>query len=179
MKYIPTYIVTKFLDINFTKLYESGKRIILTDLDNTLVSYFESIPNNDLIKLNSLLREMGFKIYIISNNNHQRVETFIKEFKVDGYLSHAYKPYAFKLNSFLRKNNLNKQDIIFIGDQLLTDIKCANKAKLDSVLVKSLSRSSEKWYTTINRKREKFILRRIKKIDINKYEEIERLINNE
>lgn len=65
------------------------------------------------------------------------------------------KPYSFKLNQFITKNKFVKEEIIFIGDQILTDIACANSAELDSLLVKSLTRSSEKWYTKINRLREK------------------------
>ena len=50
MKYIPTSIVTYFKDIDFVKLYEQGKRIILTDLDNTLISYKEEEPTEALFK---------------------------------------------------------------------------------------------------------------------------------
>ena len=59
---------------------------------------------------------------------------------------------------FLKKENIEITNTILIGDQLLTDIKCANKLGLDSVLVKSISRKSEKWYTRINRLREKRVI---------------------
>ena len=65
---------------------------------------------------------------------------------------------------------------ILIGDQLLTDIKCANKLGLDSVLVKSISRKSEKWYTRINRLREKRVINNIAKVDKEKAIAIAKII---
>ena len=49
LKYIPTAIQMYFKEIDFVKLYEQGKRIILTDLDNTLVSYYRISAPKDLI----------------------------------------------------------------------------------------------------------------------------------
>lgn len=175
MKYIPTSIVTYFKDIDFVKLYEEGKRIILTDLDNTLVSYYKPDAPQDLIEFNEYLRSLGFKIYIVSNNQYFRVKRFIKTFKVDGSLSHALKPWVFRVGAFLRYHKIKRDEAIFIGDQILTDIKVANLFHIDSILVRSLVRSSEKWYTKMNRKREAAIMKRILKQDPVKYYQIERL----
>ena len=46
--------------------------------------------------------------------------------------------------------------------QILTDIKVANLFHIDSILVRSLVRSSEKWYTKMNRKREAAIMNKHK-----------------
>ena len=47
------------------------------------------------------------------------------------------------------------------------------KYSIDCVLVKPLKKSNEKWYTKLNRKMEKHVLKRIKKYDENIYKEIE------
>lgn len=47
-----------------------------------------------------------------------------------------------------------------IGDQLLTDIVCANKIGVTNILVKSISRKTERWYTRINRLREEKVLKK-------------------
>ncbi len=36
--------------IDYKKLYDDGIRLILTDLDNTLISYKDSMPNEKLIE---------------------------------------------------------------------------------------------------------------------------------
>ena len=44
-KYIPTKLALSVYDIDYNELYANGKRIILFDLDNTLISYYENKPN--------------------------------------------------------------------------------------------------------------------------------------
>lgn len=179
MKYLPTIVVQQFKNIDFDKLYSENKKIILTDLDNTLIDYFVKEPTEELISLNAHLRAMGFKIYIISNNSKKRVARFVDKFKVDGFLSNALKPWKIKTCNYIKKMGINKEEVIFIGDQLLTDIKFANNIGVPSILVRSVSRKSEKWYTKLNRMREVLVMRKIKKVNIEIYKEIERLNNNE
>ena len=165
LKFIPTYCVSSIYDIDFNKLYENGKRIILTDLDNTLISYKVNKADDKLLDLRKSLKEIGFKIFIISNNNKNRIVEFSKTFFIDGYLEKACKPSPKKMEEFINYNKLNKEEIIYLGDQLVTDIQGANNTGLDSILVSTIDISSQKWYTKINRLREKKIIRKIREID--------------
>ena len=176
MKYIPTATAQTVYDIDFNSLYANGKRVILFDLDNTLASYAEVTPTLSQLKLNDKLRTIGFKIYIASNNKEYRTKTYTEQFKVDDYLVLARKPFTKRISNFLKQNNINKSEMIMIGDQLLTDIACANNLGVDSILVHSISRKTEKWYTKINRKREKMILRKIEKKNPELAAELRRII---
>lgn len=160
-KYIPKFLAHTIYEIDYSKLYAGGKRIILFDLDNTLAPYNDIVPTVKQVELNHALRKIGFQIYILSNNHEDRAKLYTQEFTVDGYLYLAQKPFTGKIKRFLSKHNINSSTSIWIGDQLLTDILCANKLGIDSVLVSSISRDSEKWYTRINRKREERILKKI------------------
>ena len=166
LKYIPTYCVKSVFDLDYNKLYALGKKIILTDLDNTLISYKTSSACEKLQNFNIALRELGFKIYIVSNNNQKRITEFSKTFLIDGYLVKAKKPNPYKINQFIVQNKLNKNEIIYMGDQLVTDIAGANNADLDCVLVSTIDQSSQKWYTKINRLRERRIIKKISKFDL-------------
>ena len=95
---------------------------------------------------------------------------------VDDYLILARKPFTRRTKKFLLKNNINKEEVVWIGDQLLTDVSCANKLDIDCVLVKSISRKSEKWYTKINRLREKRVLNKIAKKDLQLANSIKKII---
>ena len=64
LKYIPTKIALSVFDINYNELYANGKRIILFDLDNTLISYYEDEPNDKLIELGNMLLSIGFKVFV-------------------------------------------------------------------------------------------------------------------
>lgn len=177
LKFIPTYCVSSIYEIDFNKLYENGKRIILTDLDNTLISYKVNRADDKLLQLRKTLKEMGFKIFIVSNNNSKRILEFSKTFIINGYLEKACKPSSKKMELFIKDNNLNKKEIIYLGDQLVTDIQGANNTGLDSILVSTIDVSSQKWYTKINRLREKRIIKNIRKIDGFLANQIENTVN--
>jgi HAD superfamily phosphatase (TIGR01668 family) len=70
----PKRFIHSIFKIDFEKLYKEGFRGIIFDLDNTIVPWNES--NIDTKTLNFLenLKEIGYKIIIISNNlSHRRV----------------------------------------------------------------------------------------------------------
>ena len=169
-------LAKKKSDIDFDTLYAKGKKVILFDLDNTIASYEDVKPNSKQLMLNEKLTKMGYKIYIISNNRIKRVKEFVEMFKVNDYLTLARKPFTKRVCAFIKRNNLNKDEIVMIGDQLLTDIVCANKIGVTNILVKSISRKTERWYTRINRLREERILRKIERIDPKKALEIRNII---
>ena len=163
MKYTPNAVVKTFDDLDFIKLYESGYRIIISDLDNTIAPYTMECPTIELIERVKKIKNIGFKIYLVSNNNKNRLEIFSKGFEIDGFLEKAKKPNIKKLNNFLSELNINKEEIIGLGDQLVTDILAFNKLGVYSVLVKTIDTKTQKWYTKINRIRERNIIKKIKK----------------
>ena len=171
-RYIPTYVYLSIYDIDFNKLYASGKRIIISDLDNTLLPYHYEKATDDLIKWKEELTKMGFKFYIITNNNDKRIKRLLPSFNIDGYLVKAKKPSPKRFLNYLDELNIKKEETVFLGDQLVTDILCANKAGIDSILVKTIDYKCQKWYTKINRLREIFILKKMLKIDKDKAEAI-------
>lgn len=176
-KYMPTNVALSVFDVDYDTLYANGKRIILFDLDNTLISYYETLPTNELIELGHKLLEKGFKTYVLTNNYLSRIEPFINQFPHTeaGFL--MKKPFAFKIKKYLKEHQITDySSIIMIGDQLVTDIRCANSLGVDSILVKSISRKSEKWYTVINRKREKRIVKNIAKKDAEYAKKISEII---
>ncbi len=164
LKYIPTKIALSVFDINYNELYASGKRIILFDLDNTLISYYEDEPNEKLIDFGNMLLSIGFKVYVLSNNKGNRIMKFMSEFPATGAGYSMKKPFKSKIMKFLDWNGIRDyKEVVMIGDQLVTDILCANNVGVDSILVKSISRESEKFYTVINRLREPLIIKRFAK----------------
>lgn len=175
LMYTPKNVVNKFNDLDFSKLYEKGFRIIISDLDNTLAPYTMETPNDELKEKIKQIKEIGFKIYLISNNKKERIEHFQKCLSVDGYLASAKKPHPKRLKNYLKELNLESELIIALGDQLVTDILGFNRLNLYSVLVKTIDKKTQKWYTKINRLREKQILKKIKKQNMEIYRKIEQI----
>lgn len=170
--YIPNKIYKSIYDIDYYSLKNMNKDILLFDVDNTLMSYLENNPSDKLIDLFNKLNDLGFKTLLISNNNKTRVGNIKKVLNCFDAFYKLNKPCVYKLNKLIKQKEFDLNNIVLIGDQMLTDIYCGNKIGVFSILVKSIDRSSEHWYTTINRKREKRIINKIKDIDNNIYQQI-------
>lgn len=172
-KFIPYDCYKTVFDINYNKLYESGKRIILIDIDNTLISYDEYLPTDELIDLFKEIKEIGFKIIFISNNRHLRISRFANIIGVS-YVHNAWKPFKKGYKRALKIGmEKDPKKYISIGDQLMTDVLGSNRMGIDAILVKALKKKSEKWYTKINRKVENRILKKIRKHHPDVYQKIE------
>lgn len=167
-KFIPYDCKKTVYDIDYQQLYDEGRRVILLDIDNTLVPHDVKLPDEKLkILINSIL-EIGFKIIFISNNHKKRVKLFADAFNLP-FVNSAKKPFkggykkAIKLSG---ETNLKK--IISIGDQVMTDVYGCNRIGIDVILVDTLKLINERWYTKLNRKIEARLIKRLKK---NHYED--------
>ncbi len=172
-KFIPNQFQNTFFDIDFESLYKQGKKLILTDLDNTLISYDETTPTKELDDLFETLKKIGFEIIIVSNNIQPRVDVFVEGLDIKGY-ANMRKPLIFKFKRVIKQTlrDYKKDEIVIIGDQLMTDIYGANRLKAYSILVNPIKKKTEKWYTKINRKMETSKLNQIKKKYNDTYQEL-------
>ncbi len=141
--------------IDFEKLYSLGFRGIIFDIDNTLVFQDED-ATKEVEELFSFLHSLGFKTVILSNNGEERVRRFLKN--IDSpFVCKAYKPFKRGYSKALSIMNVKKENAVFIGDQLFTDIFGANRSKIKSILVRPVSKDGAK--LLLRRKFEEPILR--------------------
>ncbi len=162
MNIFPDIYAESVFKINYKKLYEKGIRNIIFDVDNTLISYDESEPNKRLIKLFSYIEKLGFTIFLVSNNTHQRISYFSKnlDFHV---VANSNKPLPFKVRRSLKGHTINRCNTVIIGDQLMTDVLVSKFLKIRSILVSPIS-LKDMWYTKPSRKIENFLLQFDKRI---------------
>jgi hypothetical protein len=146
-------------DIDLVKLYDLGKRLILTDLDNTLVGYDILLPTSEIIAFKEKCEEVGLKLVIISNNKEKRVQLFSEKLGVD-YVFSAMKP----LKRGYRKiaSDYTPNEIVIIGDQILTDIFGGNRMGYYTILVDVINYNNEQFKTKLNRFFERIILKKLK-----------------
>jgi len=152
-------------DIDFKNLWEKGIRIIMLDLDNTLIPYDEHEPTNSIHQLFEKMKEIGFDIYIISNNQKGRVKKFAKQVQVR-YVYSARKPYKLGFRRAIRyANHPDPNTVCLIGDQFMTDVLGGKRMDFHVIVVDTLKRKGEKWFTKISKYLEKRILDRLKRTD--------------
>lgn len=171
-KFIPNEFHKTFFDIDFNSLYKSGYRLILTDLDNTLISYDESKPTSKLKEKFEELINLGFEVIVISNNVTERINTFLKETTLKGF-ANARKPLLIGMRRAFNASSIDDvTKTIIIGDQLMTDIWAANRFGSYSILVNPLKKKTEKFYTKFNRRIEVKMLDKIKNKYPNRYKKL-------
>ncbi|MDP5273028.1 YqeG family HAD IIIA-type phosphatase [Chengkuizengella axinellae] len=161
-KFLPYLHVNSIYEIDIDALKKAGVKGIITDLDNTLVGAKEALATPELIEWLKQLEQAGFKVVIVSNNNHARVSTFAKPLNLP-YLPNARKPANLAFKKALQMTKLKPSEIVVIGDQLLTDVFGGNRLGLNTILVKPVSIHEDSFFTRINRRVEKIILSKLKK----------------
>ncbi len=160
-KMTPNEYYNSIFDIDYKNLYSLGIRGLIFDIDNTLAPYDIKYPGDKVITLFDNLKQMGFRLALLSNNNEQRVSAFNERLSVLA-LSKGRKPSKTGAMSLIGLMNTTENTTALIGDQLFTDVACARNCGLHSVLVKPLS-NREEWFVKLKRIPEKLILWRIKK----------------
>ncbi len=135
--------------INYQKLKDKKIKYLLFDIDNTIATNNESIPNDKTIKLFDKLKNDKFHLIILTNAIPSRALRFKRRLKVDTYFL-SCKPLSINYKLIMKKYHLQKEEMAAIGDQLLTDIKGANKLGIMSILVDPIA-SNESIFTKINR----------------------------
>lgn len=163
-KLIPDKYYKTINDIPYTELYDKGFRLILTDLDNTLISYKETDPTPELFDWLKMVTEIGFEVIIVSNSKKYRVEYFADQLNIK-FVKYAQKPLKKGLKRALKiaSRKYDRSEVVEIGDQIMTDVFGSKRCKLYTIIVKAIDRKTEVWTTKINRKLERFFLKRIKK----------------
>ena len=135
------------IDVSF--FVKAGVKTLILDLDNTLDSYRLYHPSPRAYELMDKLHAAGINTVIISNNRGKRVSSYANDLKIP-YIWSARKPFPGKIKKFIKDNNLNKEEVMLVGDQLMTDVTAANKAKIRVVLTEKLVKEDQ-WTTHINR----------------------------
>ena len=127
--------------IDFKKLYKDGYRGILFDIDNTLVPH--GAPADErAIALFKELKQIGFTTCLISNNKEPRVKSFCDKVDSD-YIFKAGTPLPGGYEEGIRKMKTTKENTLFIGDQIFTDVLGANRAGLYTIMVKPIHPKEE------------------------------------
>ena len=162
--FIPDIYQKSIYDIDYKKLKKNGIRCLIFDLNNTVAPINIKKPTKKIKDLFEMLKDMKFKILIISNSPKKRVEPFKDILGVDSaYLS--FKPLPRKYKKVLKIYKYKNEQIACIGDQLFNDILLANKMEFTSILVNPIG-TTEYTLAKISRIMEPFIYSMLSKKEL-------------
>ena len=152
----PYEYLESVFSIDYNKLYNKGYRGIIFDIDNTLVHHGED-STKEIDELFQFIQCIGFKTLLLSNNNEERIKRFLKNIN-SLYICDAKKPSVTNYLKAIKIMNIRREQALFIGDQIFTDICGANRSGIDNILVKYMSYNDET-KIGIRRNLEKIVLK--------------------
>ena len=161
-RFIPQLRVKTVYDINLDELKSKGIKGIITDLDNTLVGAKDPLATPQLAAWLEEVKRQGFKLVIVSNNDHVRVSTFATPLDIS-FVHAARKPSIRPFRKAMGLMMLSPIETAVIGDQLMTDVLGGNRMKMYTILVDPISIQDEGWTTRINRRLERMVTGRLRK----------------
>lgn len=130
----PKSFFQSIYDITPEFLSENGIKAIVSDIDNTLVTYDDPVPTEKLMAWFRGLERAGIKLAFISNNHGERVKLFNKELGYHAF-PNAHKPLIGTMLKAIDTLGEGKEHTAALGDQILTDIVAGNRAGIFTILV--------------------------------------------
>ena len=134
---LPKLMADSVTDLTPQLLQERGIALLMLDFDNTIVPYTTNQPT---VAMADWLREMAaspIEICVVSNSKRDRVKMFCGQYGID-CITHAKKPSSKGIRRCLAKYGLSENCCALAGDQIYTDVLGANRAGVQSILVKAI-----------------------------------------
>ena len=126
-------------EIPLSAMHENGKRLLLLDVDNTLVRWKAEVFDQEVLDWIAEAKALGFQLCLLSNARRLPRLMRISENLDIPFLRDRFKPSRRMYLQALAKFNARPEETVMIGDQLLTDILGANRAGVEAIWVHRIS----------------------------------------
>lgn len=147
--FIPNFYAKSIFDIDVSFFIQNGIKCVLSDLDNTLDAHDELTPSERVVNLKNLLNQHGIELCIVSNNKAKRKSIYPERLGVKAIFS-CFKPFSKKICKFIEELGYSKEEVVLVGDQLITDVLCGKNAKVKVILTDPIVKKDQ-WTTKFNR----------------------------
>lgn len=149
-KLYPNIYLKKVEDITIETLIKNKIKLLILDVDNTLIDYHKKLSDN-VIKWAKEMKGQGIKLYILSNtNNEQKIKKVAQTLQIP-YKHFAMKPLKRGFKHIQKEININPENIAVVGDQIFTDVLGGNRSKMFTILVNPINDKKDFWYTAWKR----------------------------
>lgn len=135
--FMPDLYLDDIYGISPEYLTNLGIKAVLLDIDNTLVTYDDPVPTENVLSWLKSLEDAGIKPAFISNNDRDRVELFNKDL---GYFASwkSGKPSGKYYKAAMKHIGTDVTNSCVIGDQVFTDVWSAKRLGMKAILVKPI-----------------------------------------
>ncbi len=155
--FCPWQAVRSLPEVSLEQLWEGGKRLILLDVDHTIVKWHEEEFSPEVLEWIARAKEMGFQLRILSNTRHPerlaRLSSTIDIPTKNG----KFKPSPEMYKEALSETGIGADQAVMIGDQIMTDVLGANRTGIDAIWLQKMD-GPEFFGTKFNRVIERIIM---------------------
>ena len=149
-KLYPNIYLKKVEDIKIETLIKNKIKLLILDVDNTLIDYYKNLSEN-VINWAKEMKGQGIKLYILSNtNNEKKVKTVAQTLQIP-YKHFAMKPFKRGFKYVQKQTNIKPENIAVVGDQIFTDVLGGNRSNMFTILVDPIDDKKDYWYTAWKR----------------------------
>lgn len=135
---IPRGVYPSIAHISPQALADRGIKLVLADLDNTLVPYKVTQPHPELIAWKEALRASGIELFLLSNSRKPgRAKAFAEQLGIP-YQGHSGKPKKAGYLKAMERMGVAPEETVMVGDQIFTDTLGANNAGVTPLLVRPI-----------------------------------------
>jgi HAD superfamily phosphatase (TIGR01668 family) len=156
--FYPTIMRKRVSDITPEVLKGLGVRALLLDVDNTLTTHNNPVPDSDALEWLAEMQKAGILVCLASNNRMRRVRPFAKSLGAD-YVANACKPLPVGFFRAARRLRLPAKAFAVVGDQIFTDILGGNLFGAKTLLLEPIEFETGPFFR-LKRKLEKGILKK-------------------
>ena len=115
---IPRGVYERVTDISPQKLAEKGIKLVLADLDNTLVPYHVTEPTPEVIRWKEELNACGITLFLLSNSRKPtRPGDFAGKLGIP-FIGHAGKPKRKGYLDAMERMGCTPEQTVMVGDQI-------------------------------------------------------------
>lgn len=139
----PDYNIESIYDINLDELKRIGIKIILSDLDSTVMPSKSGTFSNEVINWIKEVRNY-FDFAIISNNKNEKYINNVKAQCDFDVIGNANKPSCKVMKEYLFSKKYKPEEAVMVGDRPLTDIVAGKLLGSKTILVDSITKNTEK-----------------------------------
>jgi HAD superfamily phosphatase (TIGR01668 family) len=154
----PTIRLHRVTDISGELLAQRGIQALFLDLDNTLTTHNNPIPDRAVLSWLHEMKALGVTLVLVSNNKAKRVRPFAQELELP-FTSRALKPLPWGFIKTARELHLPPASVAVVGDQLFTDILGGNLFGAPTIMVELMEPESG-WFFRLKRRVERMLLRK-------------------
>ncbi|MEA2552122.1 MAG: hypothetical protein QOJ65_298, partial [Fimbriimonadaceae bacterium] len=148
--FCPAHAVHNLTDVDPQALANRGIKLILVDVDNTLVKWRTEDFAEETLNWVQKVKSAGIQACIISNTRNVVRLGRLSEILGIPAMRGRFKPSTAMYEQALEKFGVKKSQAVMIGDQLFTDILGANRAGIEAIWLQPIS-GSDFVATKVNR----------------------------